>query len=276
MEIVEAHGARIPKLGFGTFELDGDTARRILNEALDVGYRHIDTAQMYGNESEVGDVLRGTQVPRDEIFVTTKIWPDRFHDGALQQSVQDSLQRLNTDYVDLLLLHWPNPDVPLQESINALNEVREQGYARHIGVSNFTVALLRQAAACSAAPLVTNQVEYHPYLSQHVVMQELKHQGMTLTAYAPLGRGLELGDDTIQTVAARHAATPAQVILRWHYQQPGVIAVPRSSRPQRVRENLDIFRFELSTAEMAQISALAGTHDRLISPAAVAPEWDSS
>lgn len=274
MEFVEVHDARIPKLGFGTFELDGDTARRILLEALDAGYRHIDTAQMYGNESEVGDALRCSDIPRNEIFLTTKVWPDRFRNGVLQRSVEESLERLDTDYVDLLLLHWPNPDVPLQETVDALNDAREKGYARHIGISNFTVPLIREAAEYSAVPLVTNQIEYHPYLSQHLVMQELRRQGMALTAYAPLGRGRELGDESVQRIADRHHATPAQVVLRWHYQQPNMIAVPRSSKAERVRENLDIFGFELSDAEMTEISALARTDGRLISPAEVAPAWD--
>lgn len=275
MEFVEANGARIPKLGFGTFQLDGETTRRVVPEALEVGYRLIDTAQMYENESDVGHSIRQSRIPREELFLTTKVWPDRYRNGMLQRSAAQSLERLGTDYVDLLLLHWPNPEVPLEETIDALNDVHEKGLARHIGVSNFTVPLIWEAAEYSAAPLVTNQVEYHPYLSQEPVMRELDNQGMALTAYAPLGQGRDLRDETIRRIAGRHQATPAQTVLRWHYQQPDVIAIPRSSNTERVRENFDIFGFELSDEEMDEIGGLARDDGRLVSPEGMAPEWDS-
>ncbi|WP_022728809.1 aldo/keto reductase [Fodinicurvata sediminis] len=276
MDSVEANGARIPKIGFGTFQLDADVARARVRDALDAGYRHIDTAQMYKNEDAVGAGLRDSGLQRKDIFLTTKVWPDRFADGDLQRSVNESLDRLKLDYVDLLLLHWPNPEIPLSETIGALNDVRKRGLAKHIGISNFNVALIREAVAASEAPLVTNQVEYHPWLSQDPVRQELERHGMALTAYCPIGQGKLLEEAVIQRIAKAHGKEPGQVVLRWHYQQPDVIAIPRSSKAERVRSNLDIFDFELSEAEMQQISGMARSDGRIINPAHLAPAWDNA
>ncbi|MFC4350448.1 aldo/keto reductase [Fodinicurvata halophila] len=276
MDRVEVKGAVIPKIGFGTFQLDADVARARVREALEVGYRHIDTAQMYKNEEAVGAGLRDGGVPRDEIFLTTKVWPDRFADGDLQRSAEESLERLKLDYVDLLLLHWPNPEISLSETIGALNDVRKRGLAKHIGISNFNVALIREAVAASEAPLVTNQVEYHPWLSQDPVRQELARHGMSLTAYCPLGQGKLLEEPVIQRLAQAYGKEPGQVVLRWHYQQPDVIAIPRTSKAERVRSNLDIFDFELSEAEMSEISGLARSDGRIINPANLAPAWDNA
>jgi len=276
MEHVEANGARIPKIGFGTFELDAQTAESRVRDAIEAGYRHIDTAQMYRNEAAVGAGIRGSGLDRDELFVTTKVWPDRFRDGDLQRSVQESLERLGLDRVDLLLLHWPNTEVPLEETIAALNDVRSNGLTRHIGVSNFTVALIRQAVEASEAPLVTDQVEYHPNLSQAPVREELARQGMALTAYCPLGKGRALRDATVQRIAKAHGKDPAQVVLRWHYQQPDVVAIPRSSKAERVRSNFDIFDFQLSESEMQELHGLARSDGRIISPGGLAPAWDNA
>lgn len=276
MEVIEAHGARIPRIGFGTFELEPQVAYARVGDALAAGYRHIDTAQIYGNEAAVGAAIRESGVPRDQIFLTTKVWVDRFRDGDLQRSVEESLERLGLDHVDLLLLHWPNPAVALTETIGALNDARRRGLARHIGVSNFTVALIGEAAAASEAPLVTDQVEYHPYLSQAPVREVLARQRMALTAYCPLGKGRVLKDPVIGRIAREHGKDAAQVILRWHYQQPDVVAIPRSSKTERVRSNLEIFDFELGDSEMAAISALARPDGRIFSPAGLAPAWDNA
>lgn len=276
MEYVESAGARIPKLGFGTFQLDDDNAREMVRTALEAGYRHIDTAQMYGNETGVGRGIADAGVPREDIWLTTKAWVDRFRDGDLQRSARESLARLGVDSVDLLLLHWPNPDIPLEEAIGALNDVRDQGLARHIGVSNFPVALVREAEGLSRAPLVTDQVEYHPYLSQAPLLEALRERGMALTAYCPLGQGGVLNDGTIAAIARDHDRTPAQVILRWHYQQPGVVAIPRSRRAEHVRANFDILGFSLSDEEMRRISGLARADGRVVNPAGLAPEWDNA
>jgi 2,5-diketo-D-gluconate reductase B len=270
---VEAHGARIPAIGLGTWQLDGRVARRMVGYALEIGYRHIDTAQMYGNEAEVGASIAGSQVPRDEIWLTTKIWPDNFRAGALLRAAEQSLRRLGTE-PDLLLLHWPNPSVPLAETIGALNQVKRRGFARHIGISNFTVALIREARALSEAPLVVDQVEYHPFLDQQAVLAELRASGMALTAYSPLAKGRVFNDLTLRRIGERHGKNPGQVTLRWLIQQDGVTAIPRSSREAHAKANLEIFDFALSDAEMAEISALAHPGGRQINPAGMAPRWD--
>jgi diketogulonate reductase-like aldo/keto reductase len=241
--------------------------------ALDIGYRHIDTAQMYDNEREVGAAIAASAVPRDEIWLTTKIWPDTFRDGALQRAAQESVRRLGT-VPDLLLLHWPNPSVPLAETMRALNEAKRRGFARHIGVSNFTVALIQEALALSEEPLIVDQVEYHPYLRQDAVLEELRARDMALIAYSPLAKGRVFGDPTLKRIGARHGKAPGQVALRWLIQQPGVAAIPRSSREANAKANLEIFDFALAEAEMAEIFALAHPGGRQIDPAGMAPRWD--
>jgi len=268
---VEPHGARIPALGLGTFGLNGRVAERIVGHALDAGYRHVDTAQMYGNEAEVGKAIRRSSVPRDEIWLTTKIWPDRFRADDLLRAAEESVRRLGTE-PDLLLLHWPSSDVPLEETVGALNEARSRGHARHIGISNFTTAMIREALAHSAAPLLVDQVEYHPYLDQGAVLGELARHGMALIAYSPIGRGAVFRDPTLQRIGKAHGKNPGQVSLRWLLQQ-GVAAIPRSSREANVEANLAIFDFALSDAEMAEIAGLARPDGRMVEPA-VAPDWD--
>ena len=272
---VEAHGARIPVLGFGTWELRDGLAVRMVEAALGIGYRHIDTAQMYENEREVGTAIRTSGIDRREIFLTTKVWPDRFRDGDLQRSVEESLERLGLDAVDLLLLHWPNPAVPLAETIAALNDTRARGLTRHIGVSNFPTGLMREALRLSEAPLVTNQVEYHPFLSQKRVLRACREAGMALTAYCPLARGRVFGHPVIERIAARHRKSPAQVALRWLVQQEGVVAIPRSSKPEHARANFEIWDFSLDGREMAEISALARSGGRIVDIAGLAPDWDA-
>jgi 2,5-diketo-D-gluconate reductase B len=273
MIYVEAHGARIPALGFGTFQLDGGRARRMVGHALQIGYRHIDTAQMYGNEAEVGAAIASSGVRRDEIWLTTKIWPDNFRDGALQRAAETSMRRLGTA-PDLLLLHWPNPSVPLAETVRALNEAKRRGLARHIGISNFTVALIREARALSEEPLIVDQVEYQPYLNQDAVREELRAHGMALIAYSPLAQGRVFGDPTLARIAERHGRNPGQVALRWLIQQDVVAAIPRSSREAHAKANLEIFDFTLSDAEMTEIAALAQPGGRRVDPAGMAPSWD--
>jgi 2,5-diketo-D-gluconate reductase B len=271
MIYVEPHGVRIPALGLGTFGLNGRVAERIVGHALDVGYRHVDTAQMYGNEAEVGAALGRSSVPRSEIWLTTKIWPDDFRAAALLRAAGQSLRRLGTE-PDLLLLHWPNPRVPLAETVGALNEAKSRGLTRHIGISNFTTALIREAVTLSSAPLLVDQVEYHPYLDQSAVLGELRRQGMALTAYSPIGRGAVFRDRTLQRIGAAHGKNPGQVALRWLLQQ-GVAAIPRSSREANVEANLQVFDFTLSDGEMADIGGLARPDGRMVQPA-VAPDWD--
>jgi 2,5-diketo-D-gluconate reductase B len=273
MLYVAPHGVRIPALGLGTFRLDGRTAGRMVGYALALGYRHIDTAQMYGNEAEVGAAVAASGVARDEIWLTTKIWPDNFRAGDLLRAAEQSVRRLRTE-PDLLLLHWPNPDVPRAETIAALNQAQQRGLTRHIGISNSPAALIRESVAASEAPLLVDQVEYHPYLSQRAVLEELRSHGMALTAYSPVAQGKVFSDPTLARIGAAYGKNPGQVALRWLLQQDGVSAIPRSSREAHARANFEIFDFELSAAEMAEISALARPNGRIVNPGGLAPRWD--
>jgi diketogulonate reductase-like aldo/keto reductase len=257
MHFVEAGGASIPALGFGTYRLAEDEAERMVGEAISAGYRHVDTAQMYRNEAGVGRGLRGSGVDRDEIFLTTKVWPDNFGRQDLLSSMQQSLSKLELDHVDLVLLHWPSRSVSLEETISALNESRERGDTRHIGVSNFDPDLLSRAAELSDAPLVNNQVEYHPFRDQSPVLGAARDMGASVTAYSPLAKGRVSGDETLAKIGEAHGKDEGQVALRWLVQQEGVIAIPKTASPERCRSNFEIFDFELLDEEMQSISALA-------------------
>ncbi|MDX1662736.1 MAG: aldo/keto reductase [Candidatus Promineifilaceae bacterium] len=273
MKTVQANGASIPALGFGTFRLKGDEAEAATRMALEVGYRHIDTAQAYENEEAIARAIRASGVPREEIFITTKIWPDHFDEEEFPVAVNARLQALETDYVDLLLLHWPNPSVPLEDTIGALNVMREVGKTRHIGVANFTTGLLDEALSLTAAPLVTNQVEYHPFLDQSTLLTEVHDYGMSLTAYSPLAKGQVAEDETLQEIGAAHGKSAAQVALRWLLQQEGVVAIPKASSREHIEQNFAIWGFELDDDEMARIFSLTERNDRLVNPARLAPDW---
>ncbi|MGH1558349.1 aldo/keto reductase [Caulobacter segnis] len=264
----------IPALGFGTWQLENGTATPLVEKALEVGYRHIDTAQIYGNERDVGAGVRNSGIKRDEIFLTTKVWIDKFADGDLQRSAERSLERLGLDHVDLLLLHWPKPDVPLAETLAALNEVRSRGWTRAIGLSNFPSALLEEAAKLSEAPIATDQVEYHPYLSQKTLIARAHALGTSITAWSPLAQGKVANDPTLIEIGRAHGKTPGQVTLRWIIQQ-GVIAIPRTSNPKRIEENFDILDFTLTDDEMTRIHALARPDGRLGEWLDKAYRWDA-
>lgn len=272
MQYVEANGAKIPAIGLGTWELKGRTCARIVEQALRLGYRHIDTAQMYDNEREVGEGVRAARLPRDAVFVTTKVWPTHFAPNDLERSVKDSLAKLRLTEVDLLLLHWPSTQVPLSETLGALARVKQLGMTRHIGVSNFTVALLAEAVAGSSEPLVCDQVEYHPYLDQSKVRAACAAHGMALVAYSPIAKGKVKGDQMLARIGAAHGKSAAQVCLRWLVQQ-GAVAIPRTSKIERLSENIEVFDFALSEDEMRQISALASDDGRLTN-FSLAPDWD--
>ena len=274
MRTVTARDASIPVLGFGTWQIHGKAAQDAVAYALAEGYRHVDTAQDYDNEESVGAGLRDATVGRDEVFLTTKVRPDRFRPGDLRASVTESLRKLDTDYVDLLLLHWPVPEVPLPDTLGALAEVVEAGQARHAGVSNFPSALLAEADNLSATPLVTDQVEYHPYLPQTTLLRAVRERGMALTAYSPLARG-ELQDDPVLTeIAADHDATIGQIALAWLLHQDSVVAIPKSATRQRISENLASQRVTLNEEEMTRIHSLARPDNagRLLTDDAVT--WD--
>lgn len=272
MQLIEANGAKIPAIGLGTWELRGRTCARLVEQAIRLGYRHIDTAQVYDNEREVGEGLRASRVRRDEMFVTTKIRTSHFAPNDLERSTKESLTKLRLTEVDLLLLHWPNPQVPLSETLGALARVKQLGMARHIGVSNFTVALIDEAVAACPEALACDQVEYHPYLDQARVKEACAAHGMAVVAYSPVAKGRVRGDATLTAIGQEHGKTAAQVCLRWLVQQ-NVAAIPRTSKIERLSENIEIFDFVLSEHEMAQIHAMASARGRL-TDYALAPKWD--
>jgi 2,5-diketo-D-gluconate reductase B len=269
---VEANGARIPAIGLGTWELRGRTCARLVEQAIKLGYRHIDTAQVYENEREVGEGLRASGIRRDEVFVTTKVWTTHFAPHDLERSVKESLAKLRLAEVDLLLLHWPNPQVPLAETLGALAHVRKIGMTRHIGVSNFTVALIEEAIAVCPEPLACDQVEYHPYLEQTKVREVCVRHGMAVVAYSPVAKGRIKNDRTLARIGQSYRKTAAQVCLRWLVQQ-NVSAIPRTSRIERLSENINIFDFELSAEEMDLIFRMGSAKGRL-TDFGFAPKWD--
>jgi len=264
MHRVEANGAAIPALGLGTWTLRGDHCAEMVAHALSIGYRHIDTARMYDNEKAVGEGLRASGVARADVFVTTKVWWTDIGPGDLERSAEASVKRLGVGHVDLLLIHWPNPKIPLEGSIRALNAARKAGLTRHVGVSNFPTYMLAEALRLSDAPLVADQVEHHPYLGQRKVLDMCRRNGMAMVSYCPLFRGGGLfAEPSVASAAKRHGRTPGQIVLRWHVQQDGIVAIPRTTRKERLAENADIFDFRLSDQEMAAISALASANSRL-------------
>lgn len=275
MKKLLANGAEIPAIGLGTWTLTGRTCTELVEHALGLGYRHVDTAAMYDNEREVGEAVRASGLPREDLFLTTKVWWTDLAPADLERAARQSLNRLGLDHVDLLLIHWPNPDIPLADTMAALNRVRSEGMARHIGVSNFPTRELTEAARLSEAPLVANQVEYHPYLDQDKVLAACRMNGMAMVSYAPLFRGGALLKEPAITMAAeRHGKTPGQVVLRWHLQHDNVAVIPRTSRKKRLEENADIFDFTLTEDEMSAISSLRGAGQR-ICDYNFSPEWDT-
>jgi 2,5-diketo-D-gluconate reductase B len=272
MQWVEAGGAKIPAIGLGTWELRGRSCARVVEQAIRLGYRHIDTAQIYENEREVGEGIRASGIKRDDMFVTTKVWTTHFAPNDLERSTKDSLAKLRLTEVDLLLLHWPNPHVPLAETLTALARVKSLGMARHIGVSNFTVALLDEAVAVCAEPLVCDQVEYHPYLDQSRLIEACARHGMALVAYSPVAKGRVKNDIALARIGVRYGKSAAQVCLRWLVQQ-NIAAIPRTARIERLSENIEVFDFTLSDEDMQQLSTMATAKGRL-TDFGFAPKWD--
>ncbi|MBP2547600.1 diketogulonate reductase-like aldo/keto reductase [Neorhizobium galegae] len=275
MHTVTANGAHIPALGFGTFRMPGADILRILPKALELGFRHVDTAQIYGNEAEVGQVIAGSGIARSDIFLTTKVWVDKYAKASFAASVDESLKKLKTDYVDLLLLHWPQSDVPLSERMESLNAVKKAGKVKNIGISNFNIAMMEEAAKLSEAPIATNQVEFHPYLDQSKLLQAAREKGIALTAYYLMADGKVPNDPLLKDIGARHGKTAAQVVLRFAVQQEGIIALSKTATESRLAENYDIFDFTLSADEMAAIKGLARPDGRIVNPGHLRPpHWD--
>lgn len=271
---VTAHGASIPALGFGVFRMSDEEVERIVPEALSVGFRHFDTAQIYANEAALGRALAAAGAKRDELFLTTKVWVENYAPGKFAASVDESLEKLKVDQVDLLLIHWPGDKVPVAEQVAMLNAVKDAGKARHIGVSNQNIAQMEESVRVSAAPIVTNQVEFHPYIDQSGLYAAARKAGLALTAYYGMADGKVITDPAIQAIAAKYGKTPAQVVLRWLVQQDGVIALSKTANVARVAENFAIFNFALEADDLAAIHALARPDGRIVSPPGLAPIWD--
>ncbi len=270
--VVEANGARIPALGLGTWDLRGRTCARIVEQALRLGYRHIDTAEMYGNEREVGEGLRASGVKRDDVFITTKIWTDHLTPSEFERATKESLARLRLPAVDLLLIHWPNPRVPLAETLGAMCRMKQAGFTRHVGVSNFTVRLIEEATRLSTEPLVCDQIEWHAYLDQSKVVAAARRHGLAVVAYSPIARGRATGDKTLRLIGMHHRKTAGQVALRFLIQE-GAVVIPRTSKRERLEENMAIFDFSLDDAEMDEIRKLAHSDGRVVDWSG-SPNWD--
>lgn len=269
------HGAKMPTLGYGTMLFpEPKSAVELILHALYSGYRHIDTARKYGSEPWVGEAIRASGLPRDEIWVTTKVTEENARADDFARSVDISLTALGLDYVNLLLIHWPQPKVPLEETLAALAKAKRNGLTRHIGVSNFTIPLLEEAMAKCPEPLITNQIEYHAYIRQDRLIEACRKHGLLVTCHAPLARGAVLNDPVIANIAANHNKTPAQIALRWLVQQPDVAVVPRALEISEIEENIGIFDFDLSETEMAHIVKLQDNNLRVINPEVRRPVWD--
>ena len=254
MEYRTIKGEKVPSLGLGTWRLSGEECTRIVERALALGYRHIDTAQMYANEGEVGRGIRNSSVDREEIFLVTKVRTSSFSHDDVIRSTREGLKKLQTEYVDLLLMHWPNPSVPLDETLGAMRELQEEGSVRHVGVSNFPPSMVEEAT--EHATVFCNQVEYHPYRAQDELLGQAKEMDYLLTAYSPVAKGRVANDKTLQEIGEAHGKTPAQVALRWLIQQVKVAAIPKAANEDHLRSNFEVFDFELSNEEMERVFAL--------------------
>ncbi|WP_422072326.1 aldo/keto reductase [Tranquillimonas rosea] len=274
MSIKSIGPAGIPSLGLGTFKMEADKTRGLVDAALAEGYRHIDTAQAYENEKEVGQGMRDSDVPRDQVFLTTKILPQDFAADDFRAAAERSLKALDTDYIDLLLLHWPSKEVPLSETLPVMDALIAEGKIRHAGISNFTIALTKEAQGILEAPIAANQVEVHPFLDQTKLLGFLEQQGIPFEAYAPLARGKVIGDPTLTEIAGAHGVSEAEIAVAWVLTKPNAIAIPKTSKKERLASNLHAAEVTLTEDEVRRIDGLASKDGRLISPDSMAPDWD--
>lgn len=254
MERKQIKNEEVPSIGLGTWRLSGDDCAKAVESALSLNYRHLDTAQMYNNEEEVGRGMSDSGVDRAEIFLTTKLSTGNFTHDKVLNSARESMKKLSADYVDLLLMHWPNPSVPLEETLGAMRELQDEGLVKHVGVSNFPVQMVEEAT--EHAEIFCNQVEYHPRNPQNELLEQAEKMDYLLTAYSPVAKGRITSDATLEEIGSAHDKTPAQVALRWLVQQEKVCAIPKAQSPDHQQSNLDIFDFELSEEEMEKVSEL--------------------
>jgi diketogulonate reductase-like aldo/keto reductase len=271
--VVEANGARIPQIGLGTMTLKGDVCVQAVKAALQMGYRHIDTAAHYGNEAENGEGFRASGLKREEVFITTKIRQDDAMPDDFARMVDTSLANLKLPWVDLLLIHWPSKTVPIKLTVGALCKAKKEGKAKHVGVSNFTTALIDEAWAATSEPLVCNQIEAHPFINQDKVIAASKKRGMAVVAYVPIARGKVPGAEALERIGKAHGKSAAQISLRYLIEL-GLIPIPRTATPAHLKENLDVFDFKLTGPEMAELKALNASNMRVVNPPH-APAWDT-
>lgn len=272
MQFKTIRGTEIPEIGLGTYKLYDKECTYVVREALEMGYRHIDTAQIYKNERDVGKAVRVSNIPREEIFLTTKIWHTNLDAEEVLKSTERSLRNLDTPYVDLLLIHWPNEQYELRKTIESMLVLRDQGKALNIGVSNFPLHLLKKANEEIRAPIFCNQVEYHPYLGQLDLIDYALENGILVTAYSPLAQGRVDGDEDLKEIGVKYGKTPAQIALRWLIEQENVVAIPKASGRDHLKENIDLFDFFLGDEDFDRIDKLQKTN-RLVNPS-FAPEWE--
>ena len=253
MDFKKFQDEKIPVIGLGTWQIKDSS---LIKNAIDIGYRHIDTAQMYRNERYVGKAIDNSEIFREKIFLTTKLSRTNLREEDVFRSFEKSLTKLKTDYVDLLLIHWPNSSVPLRETIEAMNKLQDENKARYIGVSNFSVDLLRKAKSISKYPLLCNQVEYHPFYNQDEILEFCMQNNMLFISYSPLAKGRVLRNNELKEIGKKYDKTSAQITLRWHIQQENVIAIPKAGNIRHLKENIDIFDFKLDQEDMEKIFKL--------------------
>ena len=270
--ILETPNLRIPRLGLGTWPMKGAECSEAVSCAIGLGYRHIDTAQMYGNEEDVGAGIARNGIARDTLFVTTKVWWDQLAPDALRRAAEASLKKLGTGYVDLYLIHWPSPEMDLDAALRAMAALRRDGLARAVGVANFPSALLRRAIESGIVPIACNQVEYHVFLSQAPVLELCRRHGLALTAYTPVAKGSVVDDPVLRRIATKHGASPVQVALAWLLAQDNVVAIPKSAREAGQAANLAACALRLDAEDLASINSLPKDR-RMVNPG-FAPDWD--
>lgn len=272
MDTIQTQGIRMPRLGLGTFRMQGDVCRAAVESALALGYRHIDTAEMYANEEAIGAAIAASGVKRGDLHVTTKVWNENLAPDAMRRAFDASLKKLRLDAVDLYLVHWPKPGMHLPSMFETLMKLKQEGRTRAIGVANFNVALLKTVVEELKAPIACNQIEYHVMLDQAKVKTYMDSKSIPLVAYCPLAQGRAASDETLIAIGKKHNASGAQVALRWLLDQPGVLAIPKASRHESQKANLDALSVRLDDDDRKKISALPKDR-RFVNPG-FAPAWD--
>jgi len=271
--IFESALTRMPRLGFGTWPMRGAECQRAVESALSLGYRHIDTAEMYANEEAVGAAIRASGLPREDTYLTSKVWNDKTRGAGIRRAAEASLKRLGLRYMDLYLIHWPSPHLDLPDALAALGRLCEDGLARAVGVANFPLGLLRQAVEAGIVPIACLQVEHHVYLGQQRLLDYCRARNIVLTSYTPLAKGEVAQDPVIRRIAGKHGVTPGQVALAWLLAMPGVAAIPKAASPARQKENLEAAGLQLDAEDVAAIAALPKNR-RMVDPD-IAPDWDA-